>query len=82
MRFKQEKVSFLQGITYFLSLWGRGAEYIWGISTFRVNEGGTVVAEEYKGGTIKKKKLTASEGGGWGSGVDHKNIKEPYGGIA
>ena len=61
MRFKQEKVSFLQGITYFLSPWGRGAEYIWGISTFRGNEGGTVVTEEYK-----EKKLTASEGVGWG----------------
>lgn len=65
MRFKQEKVSFLQGITYFLSPWGRGAEYIWGISTFRGNEGGTVVTEEYKGGNIKKKKIDCQ----WGSGV-------------
>lgn len=65
MRFKQEKVSFLQGITYFLSPWGRGAEYIWGISTFRGNEGGTVVADEYKGGTIKKKKIDCQ----WGRGV-------------
>ena len=39
---------------------------MWGISTFRGNEGGTVVTEEYKGGNIKKKKLTASEGVGWG----------------
>ena len=77
MRFKQEKVSFLQGITYFLSPWGRGAEYIWGISTFRGNSRRRRVQRR----DYKKKKLTASEGGGWGSGVDHKNIKEPYGGI-